>query len=48
MKDEDLFEYLNSTCDECAWYGDDYSINEYGEWVCNCEKCPCNEMTQDN
>lgn len=46
--DEDLFKDAYSACDECAAYGDDYSIDEYGELVCNCENCPCHEIIYYN
>lgn len=29
-------------CYECQGYDDDYSINENGELVCNCDDCPFN------
>ena len=27
-------------CYECSGYGDDYSIDDDGELVCNCPDCP--------
>lgn len=48
MMDEDLLKDAYSACDECAAYGDDYSIDEYGELVCNCENCPCHEIIYYN
>lgn len=27
-------------CYECGGYGDDYSVDENGELVCNCFTCP--------
>lgn len=27
-------------CYECSGYGDDYSVDENGELVCNCLTCP--------
>jgi hypothetical protein len=37
-------EYSNTArdahCYECSGYGDDYSINDAGEMVWNCPKCP--------
>lgn len=27
-------------CYECSGYGDDYSVDENGELVCNCFTCP--------
>lgn len=29
-------------CYECAGYGDDYSFDDDGELVCNCDSCPFN------
>ena len=26
-------------CYECSGYGDDYYIDEEGEWVCRCPEC---------
>lgn len=34
--DEDELDY----CYECGGYGDDYSVDEHGELVCNCDTCP--------
>ena len=34
-------------CYECTGYGDDYSIDENGELVCNCPDCPFNEPKED-
>lgn len=37
-------EYSGTTrdahCYECSGYGDDYRINDAGEMICNCPKCP--------
>lgn len=34
-------------CDECRGYGDDYSIDESGEFVCNCFTCPFGGYDED-
>ena len=34
-------------CYERTGYGDDYSENEYGESVCNCDDCPWNSTNND-
>lgn len=41
--DEDEFDY----CYECEGYGDDYSVDEHGELVCNCDTCPMNTFRGD-
>ena len=38
----DKFPY-DDYCYECKGYGDDYSVNEEGELVCNCDDCPFND-----
>jgi len=30
-------------CEDCTGYGDDYSIDDDGELVCNCDDCSCNQ-----
>ena len=30
-------------CYECKGNGDDWIMDENGEWVCLCDKCPFNE-----
>lgn len=34
-------------CYECGGYGNDYSIDEDGELVCNCDACPFNSANHD-
>ena len=29
-------------CYECTGYGDDYYLDENGEWVSACDDCPLN------
>lgn len=41
----DLYDYDH--CYECRGYGDDYSMNEYGELVCNCDTCPFDKWKDD-
>lgn len=41
--DKDEFDY----CYECEGYGDDYSVDENGELVHNCETCPSNPFIDD-
>ena len=31
-------------CYECTGYGDDYYLDEHGEWVSACYDCPFNGM----
>lgn len=35
-------------CYECTGYGDDYYLNDEGEWVSACETCPYNSANEDN
>lgn len=38
---DDCFEdNMDDVCYECGGYGDDYSVDENGELVCNCFTCP--------
>ena len=30
------------SCDECREYGDEYSYDENGDLVCNCDECYLN------
>lgn len=30
-------------CYECTGYGDDYYLDENGEWVSACDDCPLNQ-----
>ena len=34
-------------CYECSGYGDDYSFDENGEMICNCESCPFNSSNKN-
>lgn len=39
------YDYLNDLydhCDECRIYGDDYYVDENGEWIDACENCSMN------
>lgn len=39
----------NDYCYECAGYGDDYYFNaKTGEWESACDKCPFNEVNDEN
>lgn len=35
-------DYRAEVCYECTGYGDDYSVDEDGELVCNCDTCSYN------
>ena len=35
-------------CYECEGYGDDYFLNEEGEWESRCPTCPFNWMDTDD
>ena len=35
-------------CYECGGYGDDYSIDENGELVCNCDTCIFNPYNRSD
>lgn len=35
-------------CYECTGYGDDYSIDENGELIRNCENCPFNPLKKED
>ena len=34
-------------CYECGGYGDDYSVDENGELVCNCLTCPFGDYDEE-
>ena len=34
-------------CYECTGYGDDYYVNEDGDWVCYCPECPHNGENEE-
>ena len=38
--DEEGEDPWEDRCYECGGYGDDYSVDENGELVCNCFTCP--------
>lgn len=46
MKKND--ECYDDYCYECTAYGDDYYLDEDGEWVSRCEDCPFNSAHEDN
>ena len=35
-------------CDECEAYGNDYTENEDGDLICNCDTCPYNPLAEDD
>lgn len=35
-------------CYECTGYGDDYYLDENGEWVSACDDCPLNQYTDED
>lgn len=41
---DDEYDY----CYECTGYGDDYSVDDNGELVCNCDDCSLNPRNQDD
>lgn len=40
---DDYYDY----CYECGGYGDDYHLDEDGEWVSSCPGCPYNTLEDD-
>lgn len=38
---DELYDY--DYCYECQGYGDDYYMDENGEWVSACDDCPHNK-----
>lgn len=40
---EDDYDY----CYECGGYGNDYSFDDDGDLVCNCDDCPFNPVRHD-
>lgn len=38
---------LDDRCYECTGYGDDYYMDENGEWVSACDDCVWNEWGMD-
>lgn len=43
---DELYNY--DYCYECQGYGDDYYMDEYGEWVSACDDCPHNKTWSDD
>lgn len=43
MDEDEMLDY----CYECSGYGDDYSLDDNGELVCNCDSCPSNPFNND-
>lgn len=37
-------DYNYDYCYECGGYGDDYHLDENGEWVSSCPGCPYNTL----
>ena len=35
-------------CYECTGYGDDYRLNDDGEWESACDDCPYNELNWED
>ena len=31
-------------CCECSMYGDNYYVDEYGNFICACDNCPFNKF----
>ena len=44
----DEYEDYYDHCYECTGYGDDYSFDEDGNLVSNCEDCPHNPSRADD
>ena len=40
--------YDSEYCYECSGYGDDYSIDEDGELVCNCDTCSMAQFIEED
>ena len=46
---EDIYgDVWDDMCYECKGHGDDYSIGEDGELVCNCDTCPFCQWASDD
>ena len=37
---------MPTDCYECTGYGDDYYLDENGEWKCACDDCPLNQANE--
>lgn len=49
IDDEEYLEFSDADwCYECGGYGDDYSIDDDGNLVCNCDNCIYNERNRDD
>ena len=35
-------------CYECTGYGNDYYLDENGEWVSACDDCPINDLREED
>ena len=44
MDKDDEFREDYDRCYECTGYGDDYSFDDDGDLVCNCNDCPFNPV----
>ena len=44
---EEMVLYDEDYCDECGGYGDDYYIDEEGDFVCRCPECPYRKEYDD-
>ena len=40
--------YYNDYCVDCAVYGDDYFLNEDGEWESRCPYCSFNDDDEED
>lgn len=45
---EDDYDYCYDYCYECSVYGDDYYINDDGEFECRCQECIMNPYMEDD
>ena len=43
-----MMDYDDDRCYECGGYGDDYSYDENGDLVSNCDDCPHNPILMDD
>ena len=43
---DELYDY--DYCYECQGYGDDYYMDEHGEWVSACDDCPHNNAWRND
>ena len=41
--DYDSYDY-DDYCYECSGYGDNYYVDEYGDFICACDNCPYNKF----